>query len=260
MTGVAPGALACSTGGMQRLVPLAAALSLIAASAGCHRTPSRPTSAPDAGRRNPQRPSPAPAKGDAGAASGRAAPPARQTRAHVVLVPLGRVPARLLAAVAAGLRRELQVSVERHRPVPLPRSAYYPRRRRYRADRLLAFLGTRFRALPASTRVLGLTTVDISTTKGRYADWGVFGLGDLGGRACVISTFRLKRRARSVAHLRFRVVTTAIHEVGHTLGLEHCTEPRCVMLDAHGSIANTDTSTGTLGPACKARLRGLRPR
>ena len=35
---------------------------------------------------------------------------------------------------------------------------------------------------------------------------------------------------------------------------EDCTEPRCVMNDAEGSIATVDNSTGRIGPECRAEL------
>lgn len=179
------------------------------------------------------------------------------TRATVTLLTLGTFPRALADAVERGLRAELQVDVQRMNDVQLPRTAYYAPRRRYRADRLLDHLHT---LVPnAHTRVIGMTEVDISTTKGRVFDWGVFGLGDLDGSACVISTHRLRRGARDAAHVEFRVVTTAVHEIGHTLGLEHCVEPRCVMRDAEGSIATVDTSTGHLGPECRAELDAARP-
>ena len=38
-------------------------------------------------------------------------------------------------------------------------------------------------------------THDISTTKGRFPDWGVLGLGELPGTASVISSFRCHRGA-----------------------------------------------------------------
>lgn len=158
-------------------------------------------------------------------------------------------------AIEAELRRVYQVEVRRVVARPLPKSAYTARRRRYRADTLLTFLAGEIPAeLPAGTRILGLTTADISTTKEPFADWGVFGLGELGGTAAVVSSHRLKKRARSAAHASARVVNTAVHEVGHVLGLDHCEEPRCVMLDAQGGITNTDESTGLPGPQCQAEL------
>ena len=228
----------------------------------------------------PPRPTPVPAPLEI--------PPSGE-RALVKLVVLGAFPDDLAAAVEQGLRDELQVAVERIDGVPLPRSAYYAPRRRYRADRLLEHMNARLAGEPATTRVLGLTSVDISTTKPPHRDWGVFGLGELGGRSCVISTYRLRRRARDEARpttmrgprplrghparsssrrvprpldelLTFRVVTTAVHEVGHTLGLPHCVEPGCVMRDAEGSIQTVDTSTGHLGPECRREIDRESPR
>jgi hypothetical protein len=61
-------------------------------------------------------------------------------------------------------------------------------------------------------------------------------------------------------HRTFRVVTTAVHEVGHTLGLDHCVEPHCVMNDAEGSIETVDHSTGKLGQECRDELDREEPR
>ena len=181
------------------------------------------------------------------------AAPVATTRAVVILVPLRSFPDDLLDEVEETLERELQVEVRRHDPVPLPKSAYYKPRRRYRADRLIEHLLTFAEGEPETTRVLGLTEVDISTTKGSIKDWGVFGLGYAPGQSAVISSFRLKRKAKR-DKIRFRVANTALHEVGHTFGLQHCEEPRCPMLDAEGGIENTDTSSGHLGPECQGEL------
>jgi archaemetzincin len=181
------------------------------------------------------------------------------TRARVVLVTLGRFPAPLADAVDKALRDELQVEVKRIDEVPLPQSAWYAPRKRYRAEALLSFLDGVAANEPAGTRVLGMTDVDISTTKGRVYDWGVFGLGEIGRRNCVISIFRLRRGAKGPEHLAFRVSSTAVHEVGHTLGLPHCPTARCVMQDAEGSIRNTDAGTGKLCASCRATVDRLVP-
>jgi archaemetzincin len=182
-------------------------------------------------------------------------------RARVKLIVLGDFPAAMIDDVEAGLRRELEVDVERIEGLPLPQAAYYPPRRRYRADRLLEFLNDHLAGEPQTTRVLGLTAVDISTTKPPHEDWGVFGLGEIGGRSCVISSYRLSERGRRRDDLvTFRVTTTAIHEVGHTLGLEHCDDPRCIMRDAEGSIRTVDTCDGHLGPICRARIEETAPK
>src|SRR5690606_10541921 len=97
---------------------------------------------------------------------------ATASRGQVVLAVLGRFPEDLVDAVEDALEAELQVTVRRIDPVPLPRSAYYPPRKRYSADRLLDVLPSLIPAdAPPKTRILGLTERDISTSKGKIHDW-----------------------------------------------------------------------------------------
>jgi len=176
----------------------------------------------------------------------------RAPLATVAVVPLGEFPAALLGEIEAGLRAELGVGVLVSAPMALPRAAYYAPRRRYRAERLLDALRPQLR--PPATRMLGVTAVDISTTAHGVYDWGVLGLGDLAGTACVLSTFRCRMNSPSEAQSRWRMVTTSVHEVGHTLGLEHCPDVRCLMTDARGSVRTVDATTGHLCARCRRRL------
>jgi archaemetzincin len=182
-------------------------------------------------------------------------------RGTVRLLVLRGFPAELEDAVEAKLADELQVRVTRvAEPRPMPKAAWYPTRKRWRADTLLEFLPGLAGPSPlgAGERVLGLASDDISVTKGPYPDWGVFGFGDMPGDAAVVSIYRLRHGA-DAATLTRRVAIIAAHEIGHTFGLPHCTEVGCVMLDAEGGITNTDTGTGHLGPHCREKLEALAP-
>jgi archaemetzincin len=131
----------------------------------------------------------------------------------------------------------------------LPKAAYYPPRRRYRAERLLAYLNAR---MPKDGfRILGLTDSDISTTKDRYQDWGVMGLGELPGTATVVSSFRCRKKARDADHATLRLAKVAVHEIGHTLGLPHCPTRGCLMEDAMGKVVTTDRERDFC-PRCRA--------
>lgn len=169
-----------------------------------------------------------------GARGGRAA-----SSAPLYLQPLGSaLPRADTDLVETALRQLLGADVRRLDAVAMPAAAYYPPRRRYRAERLLDYLNTR---LPAGGgRILGLTGVDISTTKDPYPDWGVLGLGELPGTATVISAFRCRKKARSAQHARERLAKVAVHEIGHTLGLDHCPTVGCLMEDAGGKVATCD--------------------
>ena len=110
--------------------------------------------------------------------------------------------------------------------ISLPNLAFYKPRNRYRADSLINYLK---QFGNADTVVIGLTTKDISTTKGNDSDWGVMGLGFHPGDACIVSTFRLSKK-----NLTDQLYKVGIHELGHTQGLPHCTNKTCFMRDAEG--------------------------
>jgi archaemetzincin len=136
----------------------------------------------------------------------------------------------------------------------LPKRAYYRPRGRYRAEILLEVLAELARQRTERTeRILGLTSVDISTSKPPHEDWGILGLASVGGQACVLSSFRCQRRAKSSAHAVTRLAKTAVHELGHTFGLEHCPNRGCLMEDGGGSVLTTDRETD-LCSACRGKL------
>ena len=127
-------------------------------------------------------------------------------------------------------------------PVPLPRSAYYTPRNRYRGDSLIRQISAN---TPANHASLALTTKDISTTTGKFADWGIMGLSYCPGKACVASIFRLKNNKEQF----FKI---AIHELGHTQGLDHCPVKTCFMRDAEGG--NPTNQENEFCPECKKVL------
>lgn len=116
--------------------------------------------------------------------------------------------------------------------MPLPLSAFNSNRHRYRADSLIRFLK---QTNSDSEVCIGLTDKDISTTKGIHADWGVMGLGYCPGKSCIVSTFRLSRK-----NTVDQCIKVALHELGHTAGLPHCSFQSCFMRDAEGHNTNDE--------------------
>ena len=80
-----------------------------------------------------------------------------------------------------------------------------------------------------------------------------FGLGVVGGKSNVISSFRASKGVDANG-TRERIVKTAVHEVGHNFGLEHCTQtPTCLMSDAKGKVASLDQEQDFC-PVCRAEF------
>jgi len=170
----------------------------------------------------------------------------------VLLRPLGQIDIQTLKGAKSSVEKRLRILVEIGPALDLPRSAYTKPRNRYRADKLWSFLET---TTPKKySHVIGLTSVDVSTKAHGYDDWGIFGYGQIDGRPCVVSTFRLRKPGGKSPSERLGEIV--VHETGHTHGLEHCPTPRCVMNDAEGSIKSVDKSTGEFCTKCKARLGG----
>ena len=116
--------------------------------------------------------------------------------------------------------------VEVKQPIPLPGYCKNYDKSRYRADSLIRYLKNR---TPKGYLTIGLTTRDVSATKGKDADFGIMGLGYRPGNSCIASLFRLKGDNKLE-----KLYKVAIHELGHTNGLPHCPVKTCLMRNAEG--------------------------
>lgn len=173
----------------------------------------------------------------------------------IVIQPYGDFPANLVKAAEEGIKANYKLDVKIAKAIPLPKSGWYEPRQRYIADSLVVDL---YRHMPANTfKIVGLTTKDISTEKGEIKNYGIMGLGTLSGFSCVVSTFRLGKNNASQDLIKQRFVKVLNHEVGHTLGLDHCTTPHCLMQDARGTIKTIDGESGKLCAECVEKVSGF---
>ena len=81
---------------------------------------------------------------------------------------------------------------------------------------------------PHSLKVLAITQVDLFIPILTH----VYGEAQLGGAACIVSTFRLNEGPSGMSiQKKFieRIVKEAVHELGHTFNLRHCPEHSCIM-------------------------------
>ena len=131
---------------------------------------------------------------------------------------------------------------------------------RYDAERIIRELSSQKSEVYG--RVIGYTEEDIfmyrSVTKKSEFEtmelldaWGIFGLGNKPGKACVVSTYRLQDKSESLMYKRLEIV--ALHELGHTFGLNHCDEKGCIMKGNYLNVNEIEESTGAFCSKCNAK-------
>jgi archaemetzincin len=174
-------------------------------------------------------------------------------RETVALVPLGAVDERILREIGEAIVDELHVRIRIEPQREMPERAWYPPRSRHRAQAILDAMAEW--EIEDAFRVIAVTEKEISARSNLVPDWGVGGLGMVGGRYAVVSTFLVRRASRTDSDLFRRARALALHEVGHTLGMPHCGVFACLMRDAQGKlIRSLDLSTGRWCGRCRRRV------
>jgi archaemetzincin len=161
---------------------------------------------------------------------------------ELVILPFEGMPAEAMQALGDDLAAR-GARTRSERPVALPASPYVRQRGQYRAEALLGLTCEH----PAP-HVLALTDRDLFAPRLNF----VFGMAQAPGRACIVSCARLRAGANK-GLFRERLLKEAVHELGHTLGLEHCADPDCVMHFSN-SLADTDRKRADYCRNCRARL------
>lgn len=149
-----------------------------------------------------------------------------QKKAVTILIqPFQDIKSENLEKVVVGIKK-VYPNVKVLEAIAFPENTYYKERNRYRADSIIKFLNSKTND---GFVTIGLTSKDISATRGKIKDFGIMGLGYRPGKACVASMFRLNKENTDEQFYKI-----AIHELGHTQGLPHCPEKMCFMRDAEG--------------------------
>jgi archaemetzincin len=139
---------------------------------------------------------------------------------HVDIVPLGRVSPLAVSVVAANLQAVIGLNAGTLPALPDPDYAYLPARDQYGAGKILLAL----ESIPGGARFkLGVVAFDICTPILKF----LFGESQLGGKAAVISLYRLADK--DPARMYLRAAKIGLHETGHLLGIGHCRALGCLM-------------------------------
>ena len=125
-----------------------------------------------------------------------------------------------------------------------------PARDQYHSTQILTRLATM--VPPHGAKLLAICEVDLFIPILTH----VYGEAQLGGKVCIISTFRLNDGLppiKSQEIYRLRIIKEAVHELGHTFNLRHCRDPSCGMHYCR-TVMDVDKKSDKFCRYCKVLL------
>ncbi|MEW6163310.1 MAG: archaemetzincin family Zn-dependent metalloprotease [Nitrospirota bacterium] len=162
----------------------------------------------------------------------------------ILIIPIGNIDSEILRDIANALKKAFHCEVEINKGISIPQDALNTRRRQYHSTTILKKITpTPMNRCGGFNRVLGVIDADLYVPELNF----VFGEADIYSGVTVISLTRLRQEFyglhsdKGLFHLR--AIKEAIHEIGHTYGLDHCQNPKCIMY-----FSNTLRDTDNKGP------------
>lgn len=170
---------------------------------------------------------------------------------RIFITPIGNIDFDILKAIANGLEKTFHCKFEFSSEMPLPQDSYNSKRKQYHSTTIIK----KMRAIkPKGTdMMLGVIDVDLYVPELNF----VFGEADISSGVTVISLTRLRQEFYGLSPDRKlfqeRAMKEAIHEIGHTYGLGHCRDPKCIMHFSN-SLEDTDIKGPGFCNICKSQL------
>ncbi|MBD3414539.1 MAG: archaemetzincin family Zn-dependent metalloprotease [Candidatus Aminicenantes bacterium] len=164
--------------------------------------------------------------------------------AKINIIPLNRVEEKLLLFLKENLAKAFQTETKVADEMTIGRSFCNLKRKQYQAYEMLKFMMRKLDFMNKEDICIGIFKKDMYTPPLNF----VFGLASKYPRVCLISLARLhpsfnkQRETENTDDQLYldRILKEAVHEIGHTLELEHCKDSKCVM---HFSNTLDDTDT-----------------
>jgi len=167
----------------------------------------------------------------------------------ITLKPLGNIADEIVERLKNEVGRIFHCPVEIKAGFSDLAQAYNAERKQYLSSKLLAALGKAGR----DERVVGIVDVDLYVPRLNF----VFGEADIVSGTAIVSLCRLRPEyyglAPDEALFLERATKEIVHELGHTFGLGHCPNNKCVMHFSN-SLADTDLKEAHFCSMCRPKI------
>jgi archaemetzincin len=164
------------------------------------------------------------------------------------LIPVGHVQHSLMEELVRPLEERFNLSCKINGEFQLPPESYDRKRDQYHSSLILRKLKD-FPSKTHSVLKLGITEQDLYVPGLNY----VFGEANPVDGTAIISLQRLRKGflwlKASKKVFRRRMITEAVHELGHVYGVKHCSNPKCVMFFSN-TITDTDRKSDKFCENC----------
>lgn len=151
------------------------------------------------------------------------------------IIPIGVIDPGLVEMVEQGIETVLPAQVRLGKAIEPPHHAYDAERGQYSAEAILNALSEE--RSENQEHIIGVADLDL------FIPDLTFVFGAALRRVALVSVIRLRQEFYNLGSdkglLARRILTEAVHEIGHSYGMRHCFEPGCVMFFSHG-ICDTD--------------------
>ncbi|MBI3842169.1 MAG: archaemetzincin family Zn-dependent metalloprotease [Thaumarchaeota archaeon] len=173
-------------------------------------------------------------------------------KSQILLQALGPVTNNILKMLETALpKRFISSSFALASSLELPFNAFDSSRKQYVSPEIISFIHESCNDARYQ-KILGIC--DVNAYSGRLNF--VFGEAQFRGRIAAIYLARLREEMDDPFDERIflqRVVTEAVHEIGHLFGLQHCSSSSCVMYFSN-SLGDTDKKGSDFCSACKTKI------
>ncbi|CUU05893.1 archaemetzincin [Candidatus Kryptobacter tengchongensis] len=174
----------------------------------------------------------------------------------ICLIKVGAVEDAVIEVLSKGLRAYFEWNIKPVAEIEIPSQSYNRFRGQFNSSLILHQIKRQINREECSF-VLAITGVDLYVEGLNF----VFGEADPVNRICIISTHRLRQEfygdKPNQKLFEKRVLTEAVHEIGHLLNLKHCSNPNCVMFFSN-SILDTDRKGFLFCNGCRSKFKILK--